>query len=214
MASLKGLVEVQCPNGCAPFEARVWSLIRLDSNPELKEELLAGQLNLLSCEKCHRHFYYDQTIVVHDPRSELLAFVFPEECSAEAERWRAKMVQDYETLQRGGEKLDYAPILFFGLQDLRTLLEQEDNLIDESEIARHLTKALGLELYSVKPSVARERGIPVFLPREPNGGELRAGLVSGLQKLLKENPYLQHYDAYLKRLSSALNEPVPPPAKA
>ena len=116
--SLKGMVEVQCPNGCTPFEANVWSVIRLDGQVDLREQLMAGELNLLVCESCHRHFYYDSTVVVHEPETELLAFVFPEFYREEADRWKAKMEEDYAKMQKGlgPGALNYPPIMFFGLE--------------------------------------------------------------------------------------------------
>jgi hypothetical protein len=214
VSSLKGVVEAQCPNGCKPFEAQVWSLVRLDHNPELREQLMAGELNLLSCRTCRRHFYFDHTVVVHDPRIELLAFVFPAYYKDEAKKWSEKMRQDYEILERrGGEAIDYPPVMFFGLEELRVQLEKEDDVQDEVEIARHLSKSLKLELYAVKPSVAREREIPSVLPCASNGGDMRSRLLAGLEQLLHENAYLRHYKDCLGQLQSAKDKAVPPPAK-
>lgn len=215
--SFKGTAEVQCPNGCQPFEVHVWSMIRLDKNPELRELLLAGELNLLVCRHCHRHFYYDQTVVIHDPRVELLAFVFPSYSRSESDRWKAKMDDDYAQLQKGlgPDALDYPPRIFFGLEDLRELLEKEDDVADEVEIARHLARTLRLELYPVKASYARDHDMPMLLPCLPAAPDTRTGILDGLARMLEENPYLVHYQrAMLELKEKKPSESLPPAARS
>lgn len=213
---MKGRVEAQCPNGCNPFEAEVWTMIDLVQQPELKDRLLSGELNLLLCDQCHRHFYHEQMIVVHDPASELLAFVFPSFFESEKDKWAAKMREDYARIREADRagRLDYEPVLFFGLEALRELMEREMTLGDETDIMRNLAGKLKLGLYRVKPSYARAQGIPALLPLADSGKDPRSGVVEGLRRLLGENAYLASYKSYLGRLEAKPGEPLPPAARA
>ena len=214
--SIKTSVEVQCPAGCEPFEGEVWSVLRVDKEPELKERLLAGELNLLMCPHCNRYFINEQPLVYHDPPRELLAFIFPEFYKEEEDRWRSKMKADFDVLQRAspGEAIDYEPLVYFGLESFRSFLEQETNLEDEVDIARHLSGSLKLSIYPIRPSVARASHFPPFIPFEGDAqGDMKDKMVAGLKRLLKENEYLATYQTYLASLQSAQDRSVPPRRK-
>ncbi len=211
--SHRAVVEMQCPAGCEPFEAEAWSVLRIDRNPELRDSLLAGEMNLIACRSCGRYFVYEHPLVYHDPPRELLAFIFPEGFKQEADRWRAKMQSDLEDLRRATpaeERLDYDPMLFFGLEAFRTVLEEEMNLDDEVDIMLHLARALKLDVYPVKPSWARARKLPPLLPVLPGAGDPKARLSGGLERLLKENEFLLTYRRALEALASSAATDVPP----
>ena len=55
--SISNLEEITCPCG-EVFEAELLSAISVGDNPELKEALMAGEINLATCPKCGRMFYF------------------------------------------------------------------------------------------------------------------------------------------------------------
>ncbi|HOX22795.1 MAG TPA: CpXC domain-containing protein, partial [Elusimicrobiales bacterium] len=102
MKSIRGVVEAKCPHCQAPeFEAEIWSFIRADSEPELKEAVLYGELNLLECPECKNFFYFESPVVYFDPQIELLVFLLPHSYEKEAVMWREKMASDFASIKQG-----------------------------------------------------------------------------------------------------------------
>ena len=56
MASIKGTAAVTCPNKCEEFEAEVWSFVRGDEDPGLKDAIIFGELNVVRCPHCDAIF--------------------------------------------------------------------------------------------------------------------------------------------------------------
>ena len=76
MKSIRNESAAHCPSGCEPFEVEYWSLIRADQNPDLKESILGGELNLVRCPECGTYFHHDEDLLYLDIPAELLVFVF------------------------------------------------------------------------------------------------------------------------------------------
>ena len=70
-------VEIQCPSCGQPFVTPVFSIIDLGLNPELRELLLTGQLNLAVCPRCGAATPFSAPLLVHDPEHEFLAVFVP-----------------------------------------------------------------------------------------------------------------------------------------
>ncbi|MFA6030693.1 MAG: CpXC domain-containing protein [Elusimicrobiota bacterium] len=214
--SLKGVVQAACPAGCAASEQEVWSFVRGDVDAELRETLLAGDLNLVRCPECSAIFYAEVPLVYMDSRAALVAFVFPESYRAEEGRWRLQMNEDYEKL-RGvfGDALpiEDVPEIFFGMEPLREVLCADDALEDEVLVARHVAEGLGCRMRPVQRAYARTRGLPRVLPSRPwKPGEPfdREGTVAALRALLEANDRLENYRRWLAVVET---EGVPPAAR-
>ena len=216
--SFKGEIEVRCPKGCEPFTTEIWSFIRGDQSPALREAVLARECNLLLCPACDTAFIPEEPYVYFEPQAELLAFVFPESYRDRRDYWLGKMRDDFLLMREalGGEiTLDVEPQIFFGFEELAELLEREDYRAEEREVMECLAGELGLSLYRVSPSFSRRSGIPRSLPYATRDGApatLRS-VMEGLEKLVGANDRLTSYGAYLKSLkSSDPGEFLPPPA--
>lgn len=77
MAFAPSMMQVSCPNCGSPARARVYHIIDAAEQPELKEALLAGQLNLFQCPSCGAAGAMDAPLVYHDPEKELLLAYVP-----------------------------------------------------------------------------------------------------------------------------------------
>ncbi|MBI4677625.1 MAG: hypothetical protein HY748_08580 [Elusimicrobia bacterium] len=206
--SFKGELEARCPNGCPSFDTEVWSFIRGDTDPELRETVRARECNLLLCPGCEKPFYADAPYVYFEPGAELLAFVFPESYKKHAAHWVKKMRADFGRMQgvlaaRMPTGLD--PEVFFGVEGLAELLELEDFRRTEVEVMEAVAKELGLSLYRVSPCFARKAKIPAVLPCSAAPGKPAAieGVIEGLKTLLKANGRLRSFRDYLKVLAKA-----------
>lgn len=210
--SFKGQIEAQCPGDCDSFEADVWSFIRGDASPELRESILYRECNLLLCPHCGVAFMPEAAWIYYEPRLELLAFVFPESDREKEQYWRKKMHADFLQMKGALGKdmpVNLEPELFFGNEDIAKLLESEDFLGEEREVMEFLAKELGLSLYRVSPQYARRHGVPASLPYA-GGAPSRGSVLAGLEKLIASNDRLESYARYLAALRADAGAALPP----
>jgi hypothetical protein len=81
--------RLACPVCGAPVQAEIHNLIDVGLEPELKEKLLRGHLNVARCTNCGGEGLVAAPIVYHDPGKELLlAFIPPEVDLKDEERQR------------------------------------------------------------------------------------------------------------------------------
>lgn len=73
------LTQLTCPNCQTPYTAEVHQLIDAKQNPELKQMLLSGQLNVAVCPNCGAGGQMATPIVYHDPDHELFMIYTPQE---------------------------------------------------------------------------------------------------------------------------------------
>lgn len=198
MKSIRNQAQTHCPNGCEPFEVDYWSLIRADQDPDLKEILLGGELNLVRCPECGNYFHHDGDLLYLDTPAELMVFVFSKESAAHAPDLRARIEQDYAIIKNTLLKeahLDFPPVSVFGLDELKTLLHHEQHLTDESEVVAASTAAAGLTVARLKPSYARENHFPLYIPA-PAHAQTPNDYAVAAAKVLKtgiNSPLLLHF---------------------
>lgn len=192
MRSLQNEAAAHCPNGCEPFDVTYWSLVRGDENEDLKAALLGGELNLVRCPECGGYFHHDGELMYFEAPAELLVFVFSPKDKARQQELKAKIDQDYHTLQHILLKelhLDYPPISLFGLDELQHFLRHEEEAIAESEVVAATAATQGFSVARLKPSYARQHHFPHYVPAP-----------------LQENPTANDYAvAAAKVLKSGLN---------
>lgn len=212
--ALRGEVEAKCPRGCGEMDAEVWSFVRGDKDLELKEALMAGELNLLICDECGQPFYADVPVVYADPKSELLVFSFPESFRKEEARWRRKMHEDYGEMRKllsDDSSLAVEPELVFGIEPLRETLRADRDMEDEVLVAAHESKRLGLHMVAVERAYSREHGLPWGLPYKGKAAKGKAppreAILKGLEALVDANDRLHGYARWLKRLEDGKDLP-------
>lgn len=71
--------QVQCPNCKQPVQADVEQLFDLNTDPQAKERLLGGAVNVIRCPHCGYQGSLATPVVYHDPSKELLLTYFPQE---------------------------------------------------------------------------------------------------------------------------------------
>lgn len=201
MKSIKGEGSANCPNGCEPFDAEFWSLIRGDIDAELKEALLGGELNLIRCPECGMFFYHDRNIIYFDPSSELLALVSPNGSKGDFEKIKEKMKQDFILLKTNLKSLsiNYDPFYLSGLEELKAMLEYEDKITWESEVVAAYSAQKGYKIAALKRAEARLKGYPFYIPVE--GDEYcKESVIKASKEVLKENPSLFLLNALINDL--------------
>lgn len=71
--------QVQCPNCGTPYVVPVFSIIDLGANPELKQPLLGGQINMAVCTACGAGGQISAPLMVHIPEKQWLGVMIPAE---------------------------------------------------------------------------------------------------------------------------------------
>lgn len=187
-----------------PNEVEVWSAINVKEDPELKNILLGGELNMIECVSCKEVFYAEHFLLYHDPIYELMAFVYPHSYGSEKEKWELKTLADFAQIQVDAtpeQKINYDPISLFGFDQLVFLVEDEEEMAIQGEIAAWLSNGSDFRVRKFRPSEARERKLPFVLPYIENpGASPREKVLAGLAKLKVLNDRLTVYAQFESQL--------------
>ncbi len=71
--------QVNCPNCGTPFSTEIHQIIDVGRQPELKQMLLSGQLNVAVCPSCGSGGQLSTILLYHDPDHELFMLHMPQE---------------------------------------------------------------------------------------------------------------------------------------
>jgi hypothetical protein len=205
--SISSYEEIKCPCG-EVFEAELLSAISVADNPELKEALMSGEINLVCCPSCGEMFHAERFILYHDSENELIAFVYPLSFQNQAAQCRQKMEHEFKTAVENSEeknKINYEPMLFFGIEDLSFMLRAEQELEDEEAVLTYTASEINLSIVKVMPSFARKLNIPKVLPVLKGEKKLSETSLTALKALIKHNPNLLHYVKLSEKLSKNMH---------
>lgn len=201
--SILSSCEITCSCG-ETFEFEIWKAVNVFDDPDLKEVVLSGRFNTVECPHCKKIFYHEHFFMYQDLANELIAYVYPKYEQTNATALRKKMLSDFKLLSKeiaGFEKLDFEPIIYFGIEDLIETIKNEDNIKDETDVLNFISKRIELDLIKIKYSKARNLCIPNIIPKsKKTTNDIKKDIVSGLEQLLKYNPNLVEYEKFLARI--------------
>jgi hypothetical protein len=75
-------VQITCPNCGTTFQTPVFQLIDVDQQPELKQALLSGQINVAVCPNCRTSGLLATPLLYHDSSKQIFWSLFPQELNA------------------------------------------------------------------------------------------------------------------------------------
>lgn len=78
-------VALSCPNCGTRFQTPVYQYVDVGLQPELKQALLSGRLNVAVCPNCGSGGLLATPLVYHDPDHQLFWALFPQEVNAKPE---------------------------------------------------------------------------------------------------------------------------------
>ena len=208
MKSIKGEGSVNCPHCDEVFDAEFWTLIRGDADQELKDSLIGGELNLVSCPSCGNFFYHERTIIYFDPTIELLAFVWGGK-EEDFEKQKSQMQKDFELLKNNLTSLniDYQPFYLKSLAELKAMIEYEDFTRTQSEVIATLAAENKFKVIALKPSVARVSGFPFYAPIYKEEYTLE-NFTKAATELLKQNSALNMLKVMLDEVKKTSKLPA------
>jgi hypothetical protein len=88
--------QITCPRCQSPMIADVHQVIDVGQQPELKQRLLSGQLNMAICPSCGATGQLSTPVVYHDPQHELFMLYIPTEMpmnQMEREQWVGRLTR-------------------------------------------------------------------------------------------------------------------------
>jgi hypothetical protein len=168
--SLLTTKETPCTYCQFPNESEVWTIINVQEDPELKDILLGGELNMTPCESCGHIFYAEHFLLYHDTAAQLMAFVYPYEERAQREFYEQKTAADFEQYKTANAAAvalnSYEPVTFFGVDELLRLLEWEAEASLQADVAAFLSQEKGFSLHRLTPACYRRHRLPPLWSRE------------------------------------------------
>jgi hypothetical protein len=180
--------------------------VNAQQDPELKDLLLGGELNMVMCMECARVQYQDHFVLYQDKEIELVAYVYPEKQKEQAEELTKITLQGFREAQDvfdASKRLDYEPELFFGLESLVRLLQADEEQHEQSDVAKAVCKEHQIPVAVLRPSFARKQKLLRAVPGGENMKALsRPAVLQGLSQLLKANPLLTLYAALQKKIEA------------
>ena len=187
MKSICNETLAHCPNGCEPFSAEYWSLVRADQDASLKEAALGGELNLVRCPECGAYFHHEQDLIYFDAQQELLVFVFSKETQQKEPNLQARITRDYNIIKNTLLKelnMAYPPITLFGLDQLKECLHHAEEVTAESEVIAAAAAVEGFAVARLKPAYARLHHFPLYVPA-PQGAATANDYAVAAARVLK-----------------------------
>lgn len=91
------VVQLSCPSCGTPLRAQIFTLIDVGQQPELKNYLLSGQLNMVVCPNCGNVSMLAAPLIYHDPAKQLFFVHFPQQLNASTQD-QEKFVGDATSL--------------------------------------------------------------------------------------------------------------------
>ncbi|MFC1501636.1 CpXC domain-containing protein [Elusimicrobiota bacterium] len=202
------LEKIHCSCG-EEFEAEVWTSVDVEESPNLREALICGEINVVTCPNCRQLFHVEHFLLYNDRENELLAFVYPESFQSQAAHLDEKMHEDVKKVAEESlpeDRITYEPVLLFGINSLVDLVNEELDRSDEEKILEYIADENNLSLVKIKPSFARLHKMPRILPfTDLENQNKREEIIGGLEVLLKKNNLLTHYAQFLDIIKSDPN---------
>jgi hypothetical protein len=190
-------IDITCEECGEEFKGIVWTAIHAQQDPELKDLLLGGELNLLMCPKCSHVAFQDYFVLYQDPTSEIVAYIYPPAQEQDAEFLQKSMLANFaeaQAIYKPKERKDYSPLLVFGLESFVRMMEREELRNEQSDIAEAICKEHLIPFHKLRPSKARQLRIMQVIPSaQQNATYSRENILNGLELLLQQNPTLDYY---------------------
>ena len=86
-------IDITCEQCGEEFRGTIWTAVHAKQDPELKDLLMGGELNMVMCPECSHVAYHEHFVLYQDPAAELVAYVYPDAQREEAEALKDMMLR-------------------------------------------------------------------------------------------------------------------------
>jgi hypothetical protein len=131
-----GSSEIACPQCGNRQETPLWHSINVNLNPELRERLFNGDVNIFKCESCNTIAFIGQPLLYHDMKRHYCVQYFPPELLKDESFLRQysrdgklKMEESYEKISKESQHL-FTPHIVFNLKEMVHYIKFRDRLFD------------------------------------------------------------------------------------
>jgi hypothetical protein len=119
----KTMVGIDCPKCGQETETEVWSSLNVQINPEDKQKLLEGKINLFHCDNCGLETIIPATLLYHDMDIGFIVYYLPfDSVEQHFDKFtkNAEMIPPFELPENlGSESAYFSRIHYvFGLDEL------------------------------------------------------------------------------------------------
>jgi hypothetical protein len=129
-------ISISCPGCGSPILAEIWSVVDVGQQPDLKQQLLRGQLNVAACSQCGLRTAVATTLAYHDADKELFLVLSPTELGLTGEDYEKtvgeltnRLMNSLPPEQRKGYL--FQPRTLFSMQSLTQEILRADGITDE-----------------------------------------------------------------------------------
>lgn len=133
-------LQLSCPNCRTPMRAQVFTLVDVGMQPELKNYLLAGQLNMAVCPNCGTPAMIAAPLIYHDPAKQLFLIHFPQQLNARPDE-QERFIGDATSLIMRALPPDAAKGYLLAPKRFLTLNSLVDTILEADGISRETIEA-------------------------------------------------------------------------
>jgi len=117
------------------FSAKLYDIINAQKDPKLKEELLEGNVNVVTCPRCKKRLAVDKILLFHDPDKELMVNLFPKSLREKEPIIRKELEKTINEKIERGSLLNEAheiptymrhPKIVFSIEELAFVIQEYD----------------------------------------------------------------------------------------
>jgi hypothetical protein len=134
------IIQLTCPNCRNPMRAQVFTLVDVARQPELKNYLLAGQLNVAVCPNCGTPAMIAAPLIYHDPAKQLFLTHFPQQLNARPEE-QERFIGDATSMLMRELPADAPKGYLLAPRRFLTLNTLVDTVLEADGISREMVEA-------------------------------------------------------------------------
>ncbi|MEM8532435.1 MAG: CpXC domain-containing protein [Chloroflexota bacterium] len=134
------VIQLTCPGCQMQLQARVFMIVDVAQQPELKNYLLSGQLNMVVCEQCGNVSMIAAPLLYHDPEKHLFLVHFPQQLNAQPED-QEKLVGDATSMLMRNLPEDHPKGYLLAPKSFLTLNSLIEAVLEADGVSREVIEA-------------------------------------------------------------------------
>lgn len=145
--SLEKEVEIKCPKCGELQKTMLWKSLNADVDPQAREALLKGQINIFTCQKCNFRSPFPISLMYHDMTRQFCIQYFPVHYVEKDDFLKEFTKEGCLNLTRTPQMPDYMtqPHIVFDMDDLRYYVMFRERLFEHFKNNSNKKKEAGIK---------------------------------------------------------------------